>query len=202
MLIKYNISNYINYIGCSQYKRCMAFKLTCNDSGIFLFIAHFPCYVNDLNNEKEMLNIIVFCENLLLENLHSNVNAQVIMGYNFNFDKEKLQNSKVLQCLSNFMLCMYLKIANYNIQYTFHNDTRSCYSKVDHLIISESLQNKCDNAVTICSSEDFADHLPIMLNAKIEFELIKGKIIKDEKMNKPNYVQVSDWSYKIYGYLL
>ena len=55
------------------------------------------------------------------------------------------------------MLCTNLKIANNNKQYTFHNDTRSCYSKVDHFIISESLQNKCDNIVTIHSSEDFSD---------------------------------------------
>ena len=134
----------------------MKFKLTCNDSEIFLF----------------------------------NV---------FNFDEEKVQNSKVLQCPSNFMLCTDLKIANKNIQYTFHNDTRSCYSKVDHFILSESLQNKCDNEVTIHSSEDFSNYLPIMLNAKVEFDLIKSKTIKDEKISKPNYVQVSNWSNKYKG---
>ena len=82
--------------------------------------------VNDLNYEGEVLNIIDFCENVLLENLNSNDNTQIIMGGDFNFDKEKLQNSKVLQCLSNFILCTDLKIANNNIQHTFHNDTRSC----------------------------------------------------------------------------
>ena len=194
VLIKHNILNYINYIGCSQDKRCMAFKLICNDSEIFLFNIYFPCYVNDLNYEGEVLNIIGFCENVLLENLNRNVNTQIIMGGDFNFDEEKLQNSKVLQCFSNFMLCTNLKIANNNIQYTFHNDTRSCYSKVDHFLISESLQNKCDNIFTIHSSEDFSDHLPIMLNAKID--LIKGKKNKDEKISTPNYVKISDWSSK------
>ena len=37
------------------------------------------------------------------------------MGGDFNFDEEKLQNSKVQQYLSNFMLCTDLKIANNNI---------------------------------------------------------------------------------------
>ena len=78
-------------------------------------------------------------------------------------------------------------------------DTRSCYAKVDHFITSESLQNKCNNVVTIHSSEDFSDHLPILFNAKIEFDLIKGKTIKDEKISKPYYVQVSDWSNKSKG---
>ena len=75
----------------------------------------------------------------------------------------------------------------------------ACYSKVDHFIISESLQNKCDHVVTIHSSEDFSDHLPIILSAKIEFDLIKSKPIKDKKINEPNYVQVSDWSDKSKG---
>ena len=129
--------------------------------------------MNDLNYEREVLNIIGFCENVLLENLNSNVNTQIIMGGDFNFDKENFKIViKVLQCLSNFMFCTDLKIANNNIQNTFHYDTRSCYSKVDHFIISESLQNKCDNVITIHGSENFSDHLPIMLNAKIEFDLI------------------------------
>ena len=38
-----------------------------------------------------------------------------------------------------------------------------------------------------------------MINVKIEFDLIKGKTIKDEKINKSNYEQISDWSYKFKG---
>ena len=48
-------------------------------------------------------------------------------------------------------------------------------------------------------SEDFSDRLPIMLNAKIEFNLIKGKTIKNEKISKPNYTQISDWFNKSKG---
>ena len=81
------------------------------------------------------------------------------------------------------MLCADLQIDNNNIQYSFHTDTRNCYSKVDHFIISEPLQNKCDNVVTTYSSEDFSVHLQIMLNVKIKFELIKSKTIKGEKIS-------------------
>ena len=55
-------------------------------------------------------------------------------------------------------------------------------------IISESLLNKCDNVVSKHSYEDFSDHLPIMLNAIIEFDLIKGKTIKDEKISRLNLI--------------
>ena len=35
------------------------------------------------------------------------------------------------------MLCTDLKVAQNNLQYTFHNDNHSHYSKIDHFIINQ-----------------------------------------------------------------
>jgi hypothetical protein len=108
-----------------------------------LFNVYFPCYTNTTDYEFDILNIIAFCENILLENVEDDQNTYVIIGGDFNVDESKIMNDEILRCFKNFMLMTDLVVARNDIQYTFHCETRNCYSNIDHFIISKFLQCKC-----------------------------------------------------------
>ena len=124
----------------------------------------FTCFVGSDSYEFDVISIISFIENVLLENTCDNLYTYVLIRRDFNFDECKMKSYALLKCFKDFMQLTDFIVTRNNVNYTYHCDTKKCYSKIDHFIISAPLQSSRSAIETIDSPDDFSDHFPILLD--------------------------------------
>ena len=92
-------------------------------------------------------------------------------------NRNVLQTSQFSKCINDNMSLLGLSVCNNflptpsTIDYTFAAETRGAYSLIDHFFVSNLTPHFVRSLNVIHDSDNFSDHLPLML--KLDSELIK-----------------------------
>ena len=76
-MVRNDYVNCVYYIGHSNDKRCIATKVNGTDMLVIIFNVYFPCFFGSDSYELDVISIISFIENVLLENTCDNLNTYV-----------------------------------------------------------------------------------------------------------------------------
>ena len=117
--------------------------------------------------------------------------SYVVFGGDWNCDVTK--NSRVSLFINDWMSKINLTLANNVLQtpstitYTFSGKSRDAYSYIDHFYVSNIPDNLAHSITDIDDSENFSNHVPIVLKLdRSIFELCKQNISAENRFKKIN----------------
>ena len=69
ILVNDKLLSFYKYIGHSDDNRCLAMMVQCKDMQLFLFNVYFLCFMGPDMYDSDIMHVIGFLENVLLENI-------------------------------------------------------------------------------------------------------------------------------------
>ena len=188
ILVNDKLLSFYKYIGHSD-DRCLAMMVQCKDMQLFLFNVYLLCFIGPDMYKSDIMHVIRFLENVLLENISVRKNIGITIGGDINFIENKLLSQASLNCFKELVRGIDVVLAKNSFQYTYHSKANNSYSKLDHFKMSDMLQCDCRVAAIVESSETFSDHSPFQNSIKVQMASVTKKVV----LNLPDNDR-PDWS--------